>query len=111
MSNIKDSLGLENIGTIFRNSDVDFLIDFAVKNEKAKISSTGALMIDTGILYYFMIWCTTICPYLSYFSLFRHFPRFCAHLLQMKHQRFRKNIPENENFSRRFLSYHSIFQI
>ncbi len=63
------------------------------------------------ILYYFMIWCTTICPYLSYFSLFRHFPRFCAHLLQMKHQRFRKNIPENENFSRRFLSYHSIFQI
>jgi len=44
-------------------------------------------------------------------SLFRHFPRFCAHLLQMKHQRFRKNIPENENFSRRFLSYHSIFQI
>ncbi len=34
---------------IFRNSDVDFLIDFAVKNEKAKISSTGALMIDTGI--------------------------------------------------------------
>ena len=49
MSNIKDSLGLENIGTIFRNSDVDFLIDFAVKNEKAKISSTGALMIDTGI--------------------------------------------------------------
>ena len=49
MSNIKDSLGLENIGTIFRNSDVDFLIDFAVKNEKAKISSAGALMIDTGI--------------------------------------------------------------
>ena len=41
-----------------------------------------------------MIWCTTICPYLSYFSLFRHFPRFCAHLFQMKHQRFRKNIPE-----------------
>ena len=49
MSNTKDSLGLENVGTIFRNSDVDFLIDFAVKNEKAKISSAGALMIDTGI--------------------------------------------------------------
>ncbi|OCL86932.1 Phosphoenolpyruvate carboxykinase (ATP) [Aliarcobacter thereius] len=49
MSTIKDSLGLENIGTIYRNSDVDFLIDFAVKNEKARVSSTGALMIDTGI--------------------------------------------------------------
>lgn len=36
MSNIKDSLGLENIGTIFRNSDVDFLIDFAVKMRRQK---------------------------------------------------------------------------
>ncbi len=49
MSNIKDSLGLENIGTIFRNSDVDFLIDFAVKNEKAKISSAGALILQVEV--------------------------------------------------------------
>ena len=49
MSNIKDSLGLENVGTVFRNSDIDSLIEFAVKNEGAKVSSTGALMIDTGI--------------------------------------------------------------
>jgi phosphoenolpyruvate carboxykinase (ATP) len=49
MSNIKNTLGLENIGKIYRNLDTDTLIDHAVENEGAKISSTGALMIDTGI--------------------------------------------------------------
>ncbi len=49
MSEIKDQLGLENVQNVHRNSDVDILIDHAVKNEGAKISSTGALMIDTGI--------------------------------------------------------------
>ncbi|WP_298750727.1 phosphoenolpyruvate carboxykinase (ATP) [uncultured Arcobacter sp.] len=49
MSDIKSQLGLENVQTVYRNSDVDLLIDHAVKNEGAKISSTGALMIDTGI--------------------------------------------------------------
>ena len=49
MYEIKDTLGLENVGIVRRNSDVDTLIEHAVKNEGAKISSTGALMIDTGI--------------------------------------------------------------
>ena len=49
MSEIKDSLGLENVGIIKRNLDVDTLINDAVEKEGAKISSTGALMIDTGI--------------------------------------------------------------
>ncbi len=49
MSEIRDSLGLENVGIIKRNSDVDTLINHAVENEGAKVSSTGALMIDTGI--------------------------------------------------------------
>jgi len=49
MSNIKNTLSLENVGTIYRNLDLDTLIDHAVENEGAKISSTGALMIDTGI--------------------------------------------------------------
>ncbi len=49
MSEIKDSLGLENVGTVRRNLDVDTLMNHAVENEGAKISSTGALMIDTGI--------------------------------------------------------------
>jgi phosphoenolpyruvate carboxykinase (ATP) len=49
MSGIKDSLGLENVGIIKRNSDVDALIKDAVEKEGAKVSSTGALMIDTGI--------------------------------------------------------------
>ena len=49
MSEIKDSLGLENVGIIKRNVDVDSLIQDAVEKEGAKISSTGALMIDTGI--------------------------------------------------------------
>ena len=49
MSEIKSQLGLENVKTVYRNSDVDLLIDHAVKNEGAEISSTGALMIDTGI--------------------------------------------------------------
>ncbi len=49
MSDIKSQLGLENVQTVYRNSDVDLLIEHAVKNEGAQISSTGALMIDTGI--------------------------------------------------------------
>ena len=49
MSGIKDSLGLENVGIIKRNLDVDSLIKDAVEKEGAKVSSTGALMIDTGI--------------------------------------------------------------
>ncbi|MEA3290151.1 MAG: phosphoenolpyruvate carboxykinase (ATP) [Campylobacterota bacterium] len=49
MSNINNSIGLENVGTIYRNLDLDTLIDHAVENEGATISSTGALMIDTGI--------------------------------------------------------------
>ena len=39
MSEIKDSLGLENVGIIKRNVDVDSLISDAVANEGAKISS------------------------------------------------------------------------
>ena len=42
MSEIKDSLGLENVGIIKRNLDVDTLIKDAVEKEGAKISSTGA---------------------------------------------------------------------
>ncbi len=49
MSEIKDSLGLENVGKIYRNLDIDTLREHAIENEGAKISSTGALMIDTGI--------------------------------------------------------------
>ncbi|MFZ9659537.1 MAG: phosphoenolpyruvate carboxykinase (ATP) [Arcobacteraceae bacterium] len=49
MLDIKSSLGLENTGLIYRNLDVDTLIDHAVRNENAKISTEGALMIDTGI--------------------------------------------------------------
>ncbi len=49
MSEIRDSLGLENVGIVKRNLDVDALIKDAVEKEGAKISSTGALMIDTGI--------------------------------------------------------------
>ncbi len=49
MSEIKDTLGLENVGNVRRNLDVDTLIKHAVENEGAKLSSTGALMIDTGI--------------------------------------------------------------
>jgi phosphoenolpyruvate carboxykinase (ATP) len=49
MSDIKNSLGLENIGNIYHNLDVDTLMDHAVLNEGARISSSGALMIDTGI--------------------------------------------------------------
>jgi phosphoenolpyruvate carboxykinase (ATP) len=40
MSNIKDSLGLENVGIVHRNLDVDSLIKFAIENEGAKVSST-----------------------------------------------------------------------
>ncbi len=49
MSDIKNSLGLENVGQVFRNLDINTLRDHAVENEGARISSTGALMIDTGI--------------------------------------------------------------
>lgn len=49
MSEIRDSLGLENVGIVKRNLDVDALIKDAVEKEGAKVSSTGALMIDTGI--------------------------------------------------------------
>ncbi len=42
MSEIKDTLGLENVGTVYRNLDVDTLIQHAVENEGAKVSSTGA---------------------------------------------------------------------
>ena len=49
MSDIKNSLSLENIGNIYHNLDVDTLMDHAVENESARISSAGALMIDTGI--------------------------------------------------------------
>jgi phosphoenolpyruvate carboxykinase (ATP) len=49
MSDIKSSIALEDVGTIYRNLDVDTLIDHAVANEGASINSTGALMIDTGV--------------------------------------------------------------
>ncbi len=49
MPDIENSLGLENVGKVYRNLDVDTLIKHAVDNEGAKVSSTGALMIDTGI--------------------------------------------------------------
>ncbi len=49
MSEIIDSLGLENVGMVYRNLDVDTLIEHAITNEGATISSAGALMIDTGI--------------------------------------------------------------
>ena len=49
MQDLKDSLGLKNVKTVYRNLDVNTLIEHAVENEGAKISSTGALMVDTGI--------------------------------------------------------------
>ena len=49
MSEIKNSLGLESVGKVYENLDIDTLINHAVENEGAKISSQGALMIDTGI--------------------------------------------------------------
>ena len=49
MSDIKNSLGLENVGQVYHNLDVDTLIDHAVENEGATIASSGALIIDTGI--------------------------------------------------------------
>ncbi len=49
MSDIKNSLGLENVGNVYHNADTDTLIDHAVENEGASIASSGALMIDTGI--------------------------------------------------------------
>ncbi len=41
-------IGLKNETKIYRNLDIDRLIDMAIQNEGAKISSTGALIIDTG---------------------------------------------------------------
>lgn len=49
MSDIKNSLGLENVGEVYHNLDVDTLIDHAVEKEGATIASSGALIIDTGI--------------------------------------------------------------
>jgi phosphoenolpyruvate carboxykinase (ATP) len=49
MSDIKNQLDLQNVGTIYRNLDIDTLIEHSVSNEGATISSTGALMIDTGV--------------------------------------------------------------
>ncbi len=49
MSDIKNELDLKNIGQVYRNLDVDTLIDHAVENEGASIASSGALIIDTGI--------------------------------------------------------------
>ena len=49
MSEIKDSLGLENVGIIKRNVDVDTLINDAVEKDGEKLSSSGAFMFDTGI--------------------------------------------------------------
>lgn len=49
MSNMKNMLGLENVGQVYHNLDVDTLIDHAVENEGARIASSGAIMIDTGI--------------------------------------------------------------
>jgi phosphoenolpyruvate carboxykinase (ATP) len=49
MSDIKNSLGLENVGQVYHNLDIDTLIDHAVENEGATIASSGALIIDTGI--------------------------------------------------------------
>jgi len=49
MSDIKNQLGLENVGQVYLNLDVNTLIDHAVQNEGARIASSGALMIDTGI--------------------------------------------------------------
>jgi phosphoenolpyruvate carboxykinase (ATP) len=49
MEDIKNSLGLENVQEVYRNLDIDTLIEHAIANEGAKISSTGALMVDTGI--------------------------------------------------------------
>jgi len=49
MSDIKKSLNLENIGEVYHNLDIDTLINHAVENEGASVSSTGALMIDTGV--------------------------------------------------------------
>ena len=49
MSDIKNQLGIKNVGTVFHNLDVDTLIAHATSHEEAKVSSSGALMIDTGV--------------------------------------------------------------
>ncbi len=41
-------IGLKSVKKIYKNLNTDDLIDMAIKNEGAKVSSTGALIIDTG---------------------------------------------------------------
>ncbi|MEA2017387.1 MAG: phosphoenolpyruvate carboxykinase (ATP) [Campylobacterota bacterium] len=49
MSDVRNSLDLEDIGIVYHNLDVDTLISHAITHEEAKIASSGALMIDTGV--------------------------------------------------------------
>jgi phosphoenolpyruvate carboxykinase (ATP) len=49
LDEIKKSLDLEDVKQIFRNTDIQTLRDIAVESEGASISSTGALIVDTGI--------------------------------------------------------------
>ena len=48
MSDIKNSIQLENVGNIVRNSDIASLRELAVE-DGALVAANGALMIDTGI--------------------------------------------------------------
>ena len=61
-----------------------FIIKYLKKNTRVFLCFFAFF---SRILYYFTISCTTICFYSSFFYLFRHFMRFCAYLLQMKHLR------------------------
>lgn len=50
MTNITEKdLGLKSVKKISRNLDYSAIIDLAVKNEGAKLTPSGAIMIDTGI--------------------------------------------------------------
>jgi phosphoenolpyruvate carboxykinase (ATP) len=42
-------LGLTHVDAVHRNLDYDSLIEYALANEEAKLSKSGAMMIDTGI--------------------------------------------------------------
>ncbi|MDD2367709.1 MAG: phosphoenolpyruvate carboxykinase (ATP) [Sulfuricurvum sp.] len=44
-----EELGLTHIDAIHRNIDYDSLIEYALANEGAKLSHSGAVMVDTGI--------------------------------------------------------------
>ncbi|MFZ2889285.1 phosphoenolpyruvate carboxykinase (ATP), partial [Sulfuricurvum sp.] len=44
-----EELGLTHIDAIHRNIDYDSLIKYALANEGAKLSHSGAVMVDTGI--------------------------------------------------------------